>query len=107
MTATLKERTVLVIGRPAGIARAITVAVRDAGGSVVAAGRDAAALADAYDDPGIVSESVDVTDEASVTALAERLGGVDHVVSTASARARGAVGDLDPDVVTLSLRTKA
>jgi NAD(P)-dependent dehydrogenase (short-subunit alcohol dehydrogenase family) len=107
MTATLKERTVLVIGRPGGIARAITFAVREAGGSVVAAGRDADALADAYDDPGIVAESVDVTDEASVAALAERLGGVDHVISTASARARGAVGDLDPDVVTMSLRTKA
>jgi NAD(P)-dependent dehydrogenase (short-subunit alcohol dehydrogenase family) len=107
MTATLKERTVLVIGRPGGIARAITFAVREAGGSVVAAGRDADALADAYDDPGIVAESVDVTDEASVAALAERLGGVDHVISTASARARGPVGDLDPDVVTVSLRTKA
>ena len=107
MTGTLKDRTVLVIGRAGGIARAITFAVREAGGSVVVAGRDRDALADAYDDPGVVAETVDVTDEPSVAALAERLGRLDHVVSTASARARGPVGDLDPDVVTLSLRTKA
>ncbi|MDG4824487.1 SDR family oxidoreductase [Asanoa sp. WMMD1127] len=102
---TLKDRTVLVIGRGGGIARAATDAVREAGGSVVVAGRDAEALAAAY--PDVRVETVDVTDEASVAALAERVGAVDHVVSTASARARGPVGQLDPDVVALSLRTKA
>jgi len=104
---TLKDRTVLVIGRGGGIARAITDAVREAGASVVVAGRDPEALAVAYDDPAITAEPVDLTDESSVAALAERLGTVDHVVSTASARARGPVGQLDPDVVALSLRTKA
>jgi NAD(P)-dependent dehydrogenase (short-subunit alcohol dehydrogenase family) len=106
MSASLRDRTVLVVGRPSGIARAITLAVREAGGKVVVAGRDSSALAAAYDDPAITAQTVDLTDEASVTALAERLGGIDHIVSTASARARGQVGDLAPEVVAQSFATK-
>jgi NAD(P)-dependent dehydrogenase (short-subunit alcohol dehydrogenase family) len=106
MTESLKDRTVLVIGRGSGIARAITLAACAAGAKVVVAGRDADALAAAYDDPAITAETVDLADEQSVEALAERLGRIDHVVSTASARARGAVGDLNPDTVLLSFSTK-
>lgn len=114
----LTGRTVLVVGRAGGIARAVTLAVRAAGGTVVVAGRDRDALAAAYDDPGvtaervdlddlgITAERVDLTDESSVAALAGRLGRVDHVVSTASARARGAVGDLDHDTVLTSFDVK-
>jgi hypothetical protein len=58
------------------------------------AGRDQAKLATAYDDPGITAEVVDVTDDTSIAALAERIGSVDHVVSTASARARGTLPEL-------------
>ncbi|MEV0717119.1 SDR family oxidoreductase [Asanoa sp. NPDC050611] len=105
---TLRDRTVLVIGRGSGIARATALAARAAGANVVVAGRDSAALDEAYaDDTGIVAESVDLTDEASVEGLADRLGRVDHVVSTASARARGTVGDLEPEVVLESFNTKA
>ncbi|MEV4537734.1 SDR family oxidoreductase [Asanoa sp. NPDC049518] len=103
---TLRDRTVLVVGRGSGIARATTLAARAAGADVIVASRDAAALDQAYDDPGITAESVDLTDESSVEALAERLGHVDHVVSTASARARGTVDALKPDVVIASLNTK-
>jgi NAD(P)-dependent dehydrogenase (short-subunit alcohol dehydrogenase family) len=106
MSASLNGRTVLVIGRGSGIARATTLAIRAAGATVVVAGRDPKDLAEAYDDPGITAEEVDLTDEASITALAERLGTVDHVVSTASARARGQVSDLTPETVTLSFQTK-
>ncbi|MEV4319746.1 SDR family NAD(P)-dependent oxidoreductase [Actinocrispum sp. NPDC049592] len=106
MTASLKDRTVLVIGRGSGIAHAIALSIREAGGTVVVAGRDKEALAAAYDDPGITAEEIDLTDEASIAALAERLGQVDHVVSTASARARGAVGDLDHDSVLMSFNVK-
>lgn len=106
MSATLEGRTVLVIGRESGIARAITLAVRAAGGTVVVAGRDAEKLAKAYDDPNISAETVDTTDETSIAALAQRLGSVDHVVTTASARARGTVGDLDHDTVLRSFDTK-
>jgi NAD(P)-dependent dehydrogenase (short-subunit alcohol dehydrogenase family) len=107
MNASLKGRTVLVIGRAGGIARAVALAVRAAGGTVVVAGRDKDALAAAYDDDaGIRAEKVDLTDETGIAALAERLGRVDHVVSTASARARGQVGDLAPETVALSFTVK-
>jgi NAD(P)-dependent dehydrogenase (short-subunit alcohol dehydrogenase family) len=104
---TLKDRTVLVIGRGGGIARAVAIAVRDAGAQVVVGGRNQDKLKAAYDgEPGIVSEYVDLTDEASIAALGDRLGQVDHIVSTASARARGKLADLDRDAVRQSFDTK-
>jgi len=103
----LKDKTVLVIGRGSGLARAVTLAARDAGALVIAAGRDQEALSTAYaGEPRVSTETVDLTDEASIAALGERLGTVDHVVSTASARARGRLGDLDRDAVRLSFDTK-
>ena len=103
---TLRDKTVLVVGRGSGIARAVTVLARSEGARVVVAGRDKAKLADAYDDtadPGISAEAVDITDDASIAALADRLGPVDHVVSTASARARGKLADLQRENLRLSL----
>jgi len=107
MTGNLKDQTVLVVGRGSGIARAVTLAARDAGASVIAAGRNQETLAAAYaGEPGITAELVDLTDEASIEALGRRLGMVDHVVSTASARARGRLADLDRDAIRLSFDTK-
>ncbi|MFI5585950.1 SDR family oxidoreductase [Amycolatopsis sp. NPDC051758] len=106
MTSSLQDRTVLVVGRGSGIAQAVTLALRAAGAKVVVAGRDEQALAAAYDDPDVTAAAVDLTDEAAVAALAERLGRVDHVVSTASARARGALGDLGHDTVLRSFDVK-
>jgi len=106
MSASLTNRTVLVVGRGSGIARATTLAIRAAGATVVVAGRDADALAATYDEPGITAEQVDLTDESSIAALAGRLGTVDHVVPTASARARGQLADLTPGTVNLSFQTK-
>ncbi len=103
----LREQRVLVVGRGSGIARAVVLAARDAGATVVVAGRDQAKLATAYDEePDITTEVVDLTDEASIEALARRLGTVDHVVSTASARARGRLADLDREALRLSFDTK-
>lgn len=103
----LLDRTVVVIGRGSGIARAVALAARDAGARVVAAGRNAATLEAAYvGEPGITTETVDVTDDDSIAALGERLGNVDHIVSTASARARGRVQDLTREAVRASLDTK-
>jgi NAD(P)-dependent dehydrogenase (short-subunit alcohol dehydrogenase family) len=107
MTGPLNDQTVLVVGRAGGLARGIVLAARDAGASVVAAGRDQEALSAAYkDEPGISTDVVDLTDEASIEALGKRLGSVSHVVSTASARARGKVPDLDRESVRLSFDTK-
>jgi NAD(P)-dependent dehydrogenase (short-subunit alcohol dehydrogenase family) len=49
MIGPLKGQTVLVIGRGGGIANAITLAARDAGALVIAAGRDRGALGAVYD----------------------------------------------------------
>jgi NAD(P)-dependent dehydrogenase (short-subunit alcohol dehydrogenase family) len=105
--ASLKDKTVLVVGRGSGIARAIAATAVDAGAHVVAAGRGQENLAAAYaGDPGVSVDFVDLTDEGSIAALGERLGSVDHVVSTASARARGRLADLDRDAIRLSFDTK-
>ncbi len=107
MNGALKDQTVLVIGRGSGLARASALAALDAGARVVAAGRDRETLAAAYaGEPGVSAETVDLTDEASIAALGDRLGAVDHVVSTASARARGRVADLNRDAIRLSFDTK-
>jgi len=107
MTGSLKDQTVLVIGRGSGLARAIVLAARDEGAQVIAAGRNQEALGAAYvGEPDISTEIVDLNDEASIAALGERLGTVDHVVSTASARARGRLADLDRDAVRVSFDTK-
>jgi NAD(P)-dependent dehydrogenase (short-subunit alcohol dehydrogenase family) len=107
MTSSLKNKKVLVVGRSSGIAGAITAAARRAGATVVAAGRHPEELAEAYNgDAGVSAESVDLTDDDSIAALARRVGGVDHVVSTASARARGMIGDLERDAVRRSFDTK-
>ena len=103
----LKDQTVLVVGRGSGIAGAIVSAAREAGARVIAAGRSQESLAAAYDgEPGVSVEAVDLTDEPSIAALGERIGSVDHVVSTASARARGLIADLDRDALRLSFDTK-
>lgn len=106
MALSLKGRTVLVIGRGSGIARAVVLAARSEGANVVVAGRSREALRDAYDDPGIEVEDVDLNDDASIAALAERLGEIDHLVSTASARARGHLAELDRGAVLHSFDTK-
>lgn len=106
MSAPLRDKTVLVVGRGSGIARAVTDAALAAGARVVAAGRDIDGLEAAYKDTDVSVRRVDLTDEASIAALAEDLGQVDHVVSTASARARGAVSELTPEQLILSFHTK-
>ncbi|GHJ37102.1 SDR family oxidoreductase [Streptomyces sp. TS71-3] len=106
MAARLQNASVLVVGRGSGIARAITLAARDAGARVIVAGRDRQSLQAAYDDAGITAETVDFADEGSIAALAERVGEVDHVVSTTSARARGLVEDLEQATVQTSFATK-
>src|ERR1700739_696813 len=97
MGSALRDKTVLVVGRGSGIARAVTLLARSEGARVVVAGRDQAKLSADYrdtDDTGISAEVLDIPDDTSIAALADRLGPVDHVVSTASARARGNLTDL-------------
>jgi len=107
VTGPLQGQRVLVVGRGSGIARAVTLAARDSGAKVIAAGRDKDTLTAAYaGEPAISTETVDLTDEASIAALGEQFGSVDHVVSTASARARGRLAELDRDATRRSFDTK-
>jgi NAD(P)-dependent dehydrogenase (short-subunit alcohol dehydrogenase family) len=101
----LKDKTVLVIGRGSGIARAIVMIVSEAGGRVIVAGRSPENLAESY--RGIIGvEHIDVTAEPAVAALAARIAPLDHVVCTASARARGGYADLTASLVNASFGTK-
>lgn len=102
----LQDKTVVVVGRGSGIARAAALLAHDEGARVIVAGRDEAKLADAYAGLPITAESVDITDDTSIGGLADRVGAVDHVVSTASARARGKLADLDRKNLQLSFDTK-
>jgi NAD(P)-dependent dehydrogenase (short-subunit alcohol dehydrogenase family) len=106
MANTLQDKTIVVVGRGSGIARAVTLLARSEGARVVVAGRDRAKLASSYDDGGISAETVDITDDESIAALADRVGPVDHVVSTASARARGKLPDLQREQLLQSFDTK-
>ena len=76
------------------------------GARVVAAGRDQANLAGAYSGSDVTAEVVDITDDESIAALADRVGAVDHLVSTASARARGKLADLQRHNLQQSFDTK-
>jgi NAD(P)-dependent dehydrogenase (short-subunit alcohol dehydrogenase family) len=102
----LQGKCVVVVGRGGGIARATTLLARSEGARVVVAGRDSEALAAGYEGEGISAETVDVTDDESISAFADRVGPVDHLVSTVSARARGKLADLDRAKLQLSFDTK-
>jgi len=105
MATSLQDRTVVVIGRSSGIARAVADSATAAGAQVIVAGRDPESLAAAYEGK-VRAERVDVTDDDAIARFAERLGPIDHLVSTASARARGLLGDLDRASVLNSINTK-
>jgi NAD(P)-dependent dehydrogenase (short-subunit alcohol dehydrogenase family) len=102
----LRDKTVVVVGRGSGIARAVALLAQSEGARVIVAGRDRAKLASAYNGSNIAAEVVDVTDDDSIAALADRVGAVDHVVSTASARARGKLADLQRHNLQQSFDTK-
>jgi NAD(P)-dependent dehydrogenase (short-subunit alcohol dehydrogenase family) len=102
----LRDKTVLVVGRGSGIARAAALLAQSEGARVIAAGRDKAKLATAYNGDDVDAEAVDLTDDTSIAALAGRVGAIDHVVSTASARARGKLPDLERHNLQLSFDTK-
>jgi NAD(P)-dependent dehydrogenase (short-subunit alcohol dehydrogenase family) len=78
-------RLVVVTGGGGGIGRAVVSRFAAAGERVVAVGRDESALAGSVDAAGAsaTAERCDVTDEAAVGGLFERLGPVDVLVNNA------------------------
>ncbi len=79
----LSGKRVVVIGGTSGMGLGAVRAAGAAGAGVVAAGRRP--VADRTSEPGPVSHAVvDVTDEASVRSLFERVGELDHLLVTAA-----------------------
>jgi NADP-dependent 3-hydroxy acid dehydrogenase YdfG len=64
----LQDKTVMVVGRGSGIARAVCLLAQSEGARVIAAGRDQAKLASACAGSDITAEAVDLTDDESTAA---------------------------------------
>ena len=104
MTTTMTDRVVLLAGATSDAGRAVAEAARAAGATVVATGRDQSKLDSlAAAVPGVVTETVDLTDALAVDALAVRLGdtvgrvdGVLHLVG-GFRRGEGIPGQSDAD----------
>ena len=97
----LLGRRVVVIGGTSGMGRAAALAARRAGAHVFAAGRralDQRAAGPGAPDPEFVHETVDITDEASVKALFERVGQLDHLLITSTPPSKAPGRFLEQDV---------
>ncbi|MVU82896.1 SDR family oxidoreductase [Nocardia sp. ET3-3] len=76
---TLQDKTMVIIGAGSGIARRIAEDATAQGAQVISVGRS----------------EVDLADEATVRAFAERVGQLDYLVSLAADHANGPVTELD------------
>ena len=92
---------VVVIGGSSGIGLATARLCADKGWDVIVASRDP-------DRADVEAEKIplDVTDAAATRTLFERLGSIDHVVSTTVARASGPLRELDLDAARHAFETK-
>ena len=63
MANALQSKTILVIGRGSGIARAVALRARSESARVIVAGRNRTKLADSYEDSEISAETIDITDD--------------------------------------------
>jgi NAD(P)-dependent dehydrogenase (short-subunit alcohol dehydrogenase family) len=107
-SASLDGAKVLVVGGSSGIAVEIARQAVAAGAQVTLAGRDLDRTRTATEPlgPAVTAATVDLGDEATIQALAEDLGEVDHVVNLASNPAIGAVQDLERSAVVAAFDAK-
>ncbi|MGH2473962.1 MAG: SDR family oxidoreductase [Candidatus Limnocylindrales bacterium] len=89
----MKGQRVVVVGGTSGMGLATVRAAAGLGAEVVSAGRRP--LTQRGSVPGVEAAEVDVTDEASVRMLFDRVGTLDHLLVTASAGTPGAFLDQD------------
>lgn len=88
-------KTVAIVGGGSGIGKAIARQAVLAGADVVISSRDGAKLDAAVAELGSgVAAPVDMVDAASVSAWAEAMPPIDHLVISASSAAHGAFGEI-------------
>lgn len=107
MSTDLTGQKVLVIGGSKYLGEAVARKAAAMGAVAVIGARDverASAVADSL--PGASAIRIDVTDEASITAAAEQLGMVDHIVITASAHHNVPVTRLEHDGIVAAFEAK-
>ncbi|UFS96625.1 SDR family oxidoreductase [Nocardia huaxiensis] len=80
---TLRDKTMVIIGAGSGIARRIAEDATQQGARVISVGRP----------------EVDLTDEGTIRALADRVGELDYLVSLAADHANGPVTELEREAV--------
>ncbi len=105
----LTDKTVLIVGGSAGVGFATARRVAAAGAKPIIAGRSRERLdaALAKLPQGARAETLDFADAASVAALAERIGALDHLVlSASSAVAWGAFAELREEAVRAAFENK-
>ena len=86
----LLQKTVVVVGGTSGMGRGISEAAASAGARVVAFGRRPPGKDVTYDGGGSIHyESLDMTDDAAVASAFAGLGGIDHLLVTATPPAPG------------------
>ncbi len=100
----LDQQVIVVFGASSGIGRATAVLATKRGATVVAAGRDRAALESLVEEAGpghVVIGTAEVTDEAQVRAIAdlavERCGRIDTWAHVAGVGAYGRFEDITPE----------
>lgn len=107
MSRELTGQTVLVIGGSKYLGEAIARKAAAAGAVPVIGARelrDASTVAN--DLPGGIAIRIDVTDESSIAAAASQLGGVDHIVITASAHHNVPTAELESAKIVSAFEAK-
>jgi NAD(P)-dependent dehydrogenase (short-subunit alcohol dehydrogenase family) len=86
--APLQGKKILVIGGSSGIGFSVAKSALAEGAQVIIASSSIEKVRDAVsllgENQGVVAEQVDVTDEASVIGLFDRVGALDHLIITVS-----------------------
>jgi NAD(P)-dependent dehydrogenase (short-subunit alcohol dehydrogenase family) len=93
----LTGKRVVIVGGTSGMGRATAVMAAGEAAEVIVAGRRATTERHASLGDGFRHETVDASDEASVQALFERVGTLDHLLVTATPRGKGSGVFMDQD----------
>ncbi len=104
----LRDQRLVVLGGTSGLGLALAELAIAEGASVVVAGNSAAGAEKAKAQLGERAEAIalDIGNEAEVAAAFERIGTLDHLVTTAAKLTYAPLGELSVDAVTAMLASK-